>query len=271
MQFILTSASIPEEDTSTNKFYEGMTGKYAESLCIIRGSVVAEADKAQVEAEASKVVEVDLAALFGGGVKALDQFGVFFSATGLEAPELVDMDSARGWLGEALPLLRPFERLNAAVRAGCSTLSELSDLVFPGQRDAVEATDILLNLAALGIDDRGGALLPVRMHMFIRGVQELTACCNPDCDGRPDDGLLLGRVSVNRPVGRCSCGAKTYELQTDRNCGALFLKGYASNLEGDFYFWNENPDPAKKFAEISLYVLSEGESAEGLENLNMHL
>lgn len=265
VQFILTSASIPEEDTSTNKFYEGMTGKYAESLCIIRGSVVAEADKAQVEAEASKVVEVDLAALFGGGVKALDQFGVFFSATGLEAPELVDMDSARGWLGEALPLLRPFERLNAAVRAGCSTLSELSDLVFPGQRDAVEATDILLNLAALGIDDRGGALLPVRMHMFIRGVQELTACCNPDCDGRPDDGLLLGRVSVNRPVGRCSCGAKTYELQTDRNCGALFLKGYASNLEGDFYFWNENPDPAKKFAEISLYVLSEGESAEGLE------
>lgn len=265
VQFILTSASIPEDDTSTSRFYEDMTGKRAENLCIIRGSVSRRADAARLDIEASRVAEIDLAALLGGGARTLDQLETFASVAGLEAPELNDVDMAKNWLGEVLPVLRPFERLATAVRAGCATLSELSELVFPGQNDAVAATDILLNLAALGADERGGTLLPVRMHMFVRGVQELTACCNPDCAHRPDDGLLLGKINVNHPVGRCSCGAKTYELLTDRNCGALFLKGYASNLEGDFYFWNENPEPAKKFTEISLYVLSEGESAEGLE------
>lgn len=78
-------------------------------------------------------------------------------------------------------------------------------------------------------------------------------------------GFSLAKVRVNKPVGRCSCGAKTYELQSDRNCGAIFLKGYASETEGDFYFWNEDPDPLKKFSEVILYVLGVNESADGLE------
>ena len=265
MQFILTSASIPEDDASTESFYEDMTGKSSSRLAIIRGKTTEIIGDGASEFDSLAMMEVDLGALLAGGTQMLDQIDAFAAAVGLVRPEFADEESARVWLGEALPSLLPFRRLDACVRGGCSTLGELALRVFPGQEHSEEAADILLNIAALGRDGRGSALLPVRMHMFVRGIQELTACCNPGCPDAPDDDLALGGIEINRPSGRCRCGAKTYELLTDRNCGALFLKGYAASLEGDFYFWNENPDPMQKFSEVCLYVLGKGESAEGLE------
>ena len=266
LQFILTSASIPEEDTSAKAFYADMTGKVAANLAIIRGKTTEIVGAGALEFDSSAMMEVDLGNLLAGGIQMLDQVDVFAAAIGLAHPDFASEEEAQNWLGEALPKLLPFRRLDARVRGGCSTLEELASSVFPGQELGVEATDVLLNIAALGRDEKGGALLPVRMHMFVRGIQELTACCNPCCPDAPDDGLALGGIGINRPAGRCECGAKTYELLTDRNCGALFLKGYSANLEGDFYFWNENPDPMQKFSEVHLYVLGKGESAEGLES-----
>ena len=265
IQFILTSASIPEDDTSTKSFYEDMTGKSAAHLAIIRGKTTEITGAGASELSSSAMMEIDLGDLLAGGAQTLDQIDVFASAVGFAHPDFAGEEEARIWLGDTLPKLLPFQRLDACVRGGCATLEELASKVFPDQELSEEATDILLNIAALGRDGKGSALLPVRMHMFVRGIQELTACCNPSCPDAPDDGLALGGIGINKPVGRCRCGAKTYELLTDRNCGALFLKGYAANLEGDFYFWNENPDPMQKFSEVCLYVLGKGESAEGLE------
>lgn len=265
IQFILTSASIPEDNASTVAFYKDMTGKKPDGLCIVRGRVAERTPGEELEVTARSIVEIDLGALLSGGIQTIDQVDVFASIAGLRHEGFEDEAAATSWLGKALPRISPYVRLEKAVRGDCLTLKELSRIVFPGQEDAEEATDILLNLAAIARVENAGALLPVRMHMFVRGVQELTACCNPDCPDAPNDGLSLGNIKINKPAGRCGCGAKTYELQTDRNCGALFLKGYVSNLEGDFYFWNENPNPLQSFTEISLYVLAKGESAEGLE------
>lgn len=265
IQFILTSASIPEDDHSTLAFYHDMTGKTPGSLEIIRGKTANSFSGGAIEVDASAIAEISLDALLAGGTDMVDQVDAFGVAAGLENQPFKDEADARAWIATMLPKLAPFRRLNELVRAGCSTLEEIASVAFPDQKDAVEATDVLLNMAALGKSVDGSVLLPVRMHMFLRGVQELTACCNPSCPEGEDDGLQLGKIHVNRPAGRCSCGAKTYALKTDRNCGAIFLSGYASEIEGDFYFWNEDPDPAKKFSEIILYVLREGESADGLE------
>lgn len=265
VQFIMTSASIPEDDTTTCQFYEDMTGKNDSSLEIIRGQVSFGDKKAFIDVDASSLTELNIAALFGSDVELCDQMDALASIAQLPAPNLRTKEDVQLWIAENLPKFVPFEALNRAVRTECKTLEELAAAVFPGQCDAIEATDILINLAALGKDSNGSAILPVRMHMFIRGVQALSACCNPDCTCRPDDKLPLGRIGVNEETGRCKCGAKTYELQTDRNCGALFLKGYVSNLDGDFYFWNENPDPLNKFSVVNLYVLEEGESVSKLE------
>lgn len=264
-QFILTSASIPEDDCSTLAFYTDMTGKPAADLEIIRGKTTNTFGGDAIEVDASKVTEVSLEALLAGGASMVDQVDAFGAATGLGYRAFEDEDGARAWIAATLPKLAPFRRMNECVRSGCSTLDEIASIAFPGEEGAVEATDVLLNIAALGKRHDGSVLLPVRMHMFVRGVQELTTCCNPSCPDGEDDGLQLGKVRVNKPVGRCSCGAKTYELKTDRNCGAVFLSGYASDIDGDFYFWNEEPDPIESFSEIVLYVLREGESTEGLE------
>lgn len=265
VQFILTSASIPEDDSSTMSFYEDMTGKSCASLEIIRGKIANTFEGDAKEVEASAIIETDLGALLSGGIDLVDQLDAFAVQVGIDDRSFGDESEARSWIADKLPSLAPFRRLNECVRSGCSTLGKIAEVVFPEQKNSVEATDILLNIAALGKTADGNALLPVRMHMFIRGIQELTACCNPDCPDSQNDGLQLGKVRVNKPVGRCSCGAKTYELQSDRNCGAIFLKGYASETEGDFYFWNEDPDPLKKFSEVILYVLGVNESADGLE------
>lgn len=265
VQFILTSASIPEDDRSTLAFYGDMTGKHSGYLEIIRGKTASPFNGDGIEADASAIAEISIDAVLSGGSDMVDQVDAFGVATGLGNRTFEDETGARTWIATMLPKLAPFRRLNERVRSGCSTLDEIASFVFPDQKDAIEATDVLLNMAALGKNADGSVLLPVRMHMFLRGVQDLTACCNPNCPEGEDDGLRLGKIRVNRPAGRCSCGAKTYELKTDRNCGAVFLSGYASEIEGDFYFWNEDPDPTKKFSEIILYVLAEGESADGLE------
>lgn len=260
LQFILTSASIPEDDTSTVRFYEDMTGKPDSSLSIIRGTSINRMGLGSGEIPMDVLTHIDLSVLSGSDKTAAVQISSFLDNMGLSDRPVSTLAEARCRLGEALSRTATFCRLDGAVRSSCYSMSELAELVFPGKDGAEEALDVLLNLAAVATDAEGKPLLPVRMHMFIRGVQGLTACSNPDCGHRGGDSLQLGEIQLNKPAGRCSCGAKTYELLTDRTCGALFLKGYAETTDGDFYFWNERPEDDEKFIEVDLYVPSEGEN-----------
>lgn len=265
IQFILTSASIPDDDSSTIEFFQDMTGKSGNGLSIIRGTSVLRGSAGAVEVPASSLRKTDIAALQKGGASLIHQVECIATAFGMEQPVFSSDREASRWLGTTLPKLAPYCRLEDTLRTSTETLGEVAKYAFPGQPDAVIATDALMNLAAVAKVGEGQALLPVRMHMFARGIQELVACSNPSCPERHADGLELGRIYVNRPCGRCACGAKTYDLETDRNCGALFLKGYASSLEGDFYFWNEKPADSTDFIEISLYVPTSDEEVSGLE------
>ena len=263
-QFILTSASIPEDDSSTVRFYEDMTGKSGNGLAIIRGTTQDRTGMGAGEIPVFVLEGVDLASLQAEDAVAVKQIVTFLTDMGhspLPAMSLVD---ARRELGRGLASTATFCRLDGAARGACHSMDELAELVFPGQGKGVEALDVLMNLAALALDEAGRPLLPMRMHMFIRGVQSLTACVNPECPNRGDDALPLGKIYLNKPAGRCSCGAKTYNLMTDRTCGALFLRGYAASTDGDFYFWNEKPEASQGYSEVDLYVPS---GAERLDKL----
>lgn len=266
IQFIMTSASIPDDDSSTLRFYGDMTGKSDDGISIIRGKKQFPLGHADIEVKAQDLLCVDLNQLLEGGEKTVSQLGLLSERLNVgEVPS--DYELAKKWIGTTLPRLGAFERLNKEAREECRTLAELANAVFPEQKNNKEAVDILLNIAALGVDAKGAPILPVRMHMFVRGIQEFSACCNPDCRCRQDDTLKLGKIGVNRPVGRCECGAKTYELQVDRNCGALFLKGYVTGVDDceDFWFWNEAPEPKDKYSELNLYILGDEESGGKLE------
>lgn len=265
IQFILTSASIPEETSSVEAFFEDMSGKSKSSLAIVRGSTKLIDLAGGIEVSASELAEIDVNMLHESEIDIIDQLSAFAQITRLGNGRFSGLEEARRWIADNLPLIKAYRMLEKALREGAATLPEVADAVFPGETSNQEAIDVLLNVAALGIDGEGRALLPVRMHMFIRGIQDLTACSNPDCEHAVEDGLNLGKVSVNTPPARCPCGSKSYSLQTDRNCGALFLRGWVSATDGDFYFWNEDSRNDAGMKEMLLYVLSEGENAIGLE------
>lgn len=254
LQFILTSASIPEDDTSTIKFFRDLTGKASDSLEIVRGNVSHSDASGDLDLNSSDLITIDLDELTSGDDGIITQIDALSSILDVPHEPFETKADAQLWLGTTLPRVRAFELLDSAVRGSCMTLNELADTVFPDQPERIAATDILLNLSALALGSKSASLLPVRMHMFVRGIQELTACINPACPDGTHDGLPLGKVSINRAPGRCTCGAKTYDLQTDRNCGAVFIKGYVSNQEGDYYFWNEAPATSKGFKKALLYV-----------------
>lgn len=265
IQFIFTSASIPEDDESTRSFFEDMTGKESSSLEIIRGrkAEIDVHDGLEVPPEA--LLEIDTAALQGTDIEVSDEIDAFSHCIGVRHPDFSGVDDARRWLGSALLKLNPYRRMEKFIREGASTLPEIAEGAFPESDDSVAATDTLLNIAAIAVDERGNALLPVRMHMFIRGIQNLVGCSDPDCSEISRDPLPLGRIGINDSVGRCACGGKTFELATDRNCGAIFLKGYVSDAEGDFYFWNDRPENDEFFYEMYLYVVPDGADTTGME------
>lgn len=263
-QFILTSASIPDDDASTIRFFEDMTGKTGETLTIVRGKSTKQNPSGKPELSGAALRSVNLDALRGDDVAVSETIASFIAeATGQEAAAS-DLSEMRSLLGECLSKTATYCRLENAVRGGCHTLDDLVLDVFPNDDGKKEELDALINLAVLATDNSGKPLLPVRMHMFIRGVQGLTVCSNPDCPDHADDSLAFGKVYLNKPVGRCSCGAKTYTLMTDRSCGALFLRGYASSTDQDFYFWNERPEKDEGYFEIDLYVPNKGEKLENL-------
>ncbi len=263
-QFILTSASIPKDDSSTVRFYEDMTGKAGNDLAIIRGTTQDRTAMGTGEIPVAALERVDLENLQAEDAVVIKQIAAFLNDMGHSPLPAMSLIDARCELGRALAGTATFCRLDGAARGACHSMDELAELVFPGQDKGAVALDILMNLAALALDEASRPLLPMRMHMFIRGVQSLTACVNPACPNRGDDSLPLGKIYLNKPAGRCSCGAKTYNLMTDRTCGALFLRGHAESTDGDFYFWNEKPEVSQGYSEVDLYVPSGSESLDKL-------
>lgn len=257
-QFILTSASIPEDNRPVRKFFQDMTGKKSceAELVLVRGPRPVPPDLSGcIEVEPTVLLSVDIAELVSGEEGVTSCASKLAMVIGTKGPRsTIDCPT---WLGETLCGWAPFRRLSAKVRSGASTISELAQAAFPGgSAEAEEATDILINLAAKATDASGKPLIPIRMHMFVRGIQSLVACCNPDCPDHTFESDPFGWVGVNKTVGRCpSCGCATYSLTTDRSCGAAFLKGYVRSMDGDFWFWNSSLPDDDSFRETALYIL----------------
>ena len=265
-QFILTSASIPRDEAPVRKFFADLTGKDGTALSVIRGEKEEFSLTAGDEIPARILANIDLHPDADVPLTASVALKGIEAAIGNieEGPD--DEDAPEIRLGRLLRHLSPFARMESALRGSTAmTLDELATQTFPGgsSSDESAATDALLNIAAVAKDAGGGSLLPVRMHMFVRGIQELTVCCDPACGAPGPKYGPLGTVYVNHPVGRCSCGAKLYHLSTDRNCGALFLSGFASNVSSDFDFWEEDAEEADNLKPTDLYILSDDERAAG--------
>jgi len=241
VQFILTTASMPDDaENEINQFYYGLTGKDHNNCVFITGHKE-EIDESAIEikTDAKKLSKLDANQVEEALIaKKISEFAKEIFNVDLD--EKLSNDEAQEWLYDSLPKYEPYISLYKACRDGAKSYSEIKQIVFGNDECSSKALDVLLVLAPLAKkDDR--MLFPVRLHMFIRGIQGLYACSNPNCNCTnvkysSDEKLPLGNIVSNK-INRCECGAKVYELVNHIKCGALYFKVFFKKVVGQPYYY----------------------------------
>ena len=264
VQFILTTASMPiDSEDSINSFYSGLTGKTCDSFAFLRGSKEPIVDNVRIH------TDVDALASVGSDQVSNDQQIVekiikFAKCVySIDLPVDIETTVAQEWLYDNLPEYEAFVKLNGLCRDGAKSYGCIRNTLFGEHEKASEALDSLLSVVSLAAKD-GNILFPVRLHMFLRGLQGLYACSNPQCHHSKyseAEKLHLGKV-VSIQKEKCECGARIYELVNHIKCGALYLKVFVQQSEGAPY-WYVFPNrglngDVSSLKEMLLYVVPEG-------------
>ena len=254
LRFIMTSASIPKDDTeAVAKFACSLSAQQITKnrFQIITGTEV------RIETEKCRSHRAKSIVEFYAPDYRSDKDALMNVCDALDFDmadcDFDDEESVAKALGKNLANCRPIMEIAKKCRGRATAFSELAKTAYPedSEADAEKAASILLSLAVMAKSGKGIPFLPVRLHMFFRGIDGLFACVNPCC---PDynESIKLGRIYTQRR-NTCSCGGKVYEVVNDRTCGALFLKGYYHN-DDMTCIWNEIgiSDP-NSFSSIALY------------------
>lgn len=258
VQFILTSASVPSDDTPIYKFACELSAQNekANNFKIIRGKEEP-IELTASEIKAQDLFDFDIDALQGDWDTKKEAIADFARRLKFDTDcDFDDEKSVEVWLYKCLFNTNPMRRIMQATRGNAMSFNQLALKTFPSEEAEIaqKATSAFLAIAPLAKNANNQVLYPARLHMMFRGLQGIYACSNPMCKHKNHDGSLgLGRVYLNKPGTRCDCGGMIYELLNERSCGALFLRGYMDISEGSNPFiWNE---PGVQFTENLKEVL----------------
>lgn len=276
LQFILTSASIPQEQNETVKHFicdlTAIDDPDKFDIEIVTGAQEKLDYAAAIDVPAERIASFDLDKFHSDeSLKGIEEFG---SIIGLK-PEECDFTSEEdvyAWLYEKLPRIKPLLRIMENCRGKATSFDELSRIVFPESdiETAKKAVSVLLSIAPKAKSRTGQVLFPSRLHMMFRGISGIYACANPDCSCKNHNGILpFGKIYIGNYPDICQCGGKVYELLNDRTCGALFLKGYLDEAEPRARFvWNKKGRiNENSFKEVDYYVLPKEGGFTGRTNV----
>lgn len=264
LQFILTSASIPQnENAKVEKFICDLTAVDNPELHEIQ-IITGEREKIQYEhsydVKPEKMAVFDIDSLHSADrLEAIKKFG-----------DLVNLDTNKcsfskeedveQWLYSELIKLKPLLKIMENCRGKAVSFEKLASNVFPevSEEIAQKAVSVLLSIAPMAKNKEGQVLFPSRLHMMFRGIRGIYACANPNCSEKHHTSdIPLGKIYIGNHDDVCKCGGKIYELLNDRTCGALFLKGYIDEDEPQARFvWNKKGIVTDKtFKEIHYYII----------------
>lgn len=179
-----------------------------------------------------------------------------------------------GYLGTQLPYLHVFQQLWKSTSEGAISFHTLATQLFPNEDEQKRSipTSALLSLAAAASTSDDRPLLPVRAHLFFRGLPPLYACINPQCSARKvkiEEPSILGTLWLS-PRLHCLCGARVYELYAHRNCGTLFLRAFPSGEMAEFY-WHEPGKGPEKTIETLLLLGQPHSKTNEYEPVDLHV
>ncbi|CAM3710711.1 DEAD/DEAH box helicase [Marinicrinis lubricantis] len=260
VQFILTTASMPQnEQEAIDAFYSGLTRKEPTSCEFLFGTKEPVPEELAVKTDINALSSIGSEQVQGEGItvrikkfaKAIFQY---------DLPNDISQSQAQEWLYDNLPKYQAFVMLNKLCRDGAKSYSEIRKELFGDSENAEKALDALLALVPLAAKN-GNILFPVRLHMFLRGLQGLYACSNPKCTCAKyseSEKLPLGKV-ISIPKDKCECGGRIYELVNHIKCGALYFKVFVQKNDGQPYWYafpkrGLNGD-ANSLNEMLLYVV----------------
>jgi len=264
VQFILTTASMPSSTTSDEaaiaSFFEGLTGKEYDKCIPLFGKKEDIKKEFRVVTDAKALVAVGTSQVTAEEI--CDRIRSFAEKVfRVKLPDEFSTSDAQEWLFDNLPDYEAYVMLHKLCRDGAKPHSLLRKEIFGDSEYAADTLDALLIVVSLAKKE-GNILFPVRLHMFVRGLQGLYACSNPKCtcDGKKyseKEKLPLGKV-ISIPRERCDCGARIYELVNHVKCGALYLKVYVQKMTGTGY-WYAFPSRglrggANDLTEMLLYI-----------------
>lgn len=265
VQFILTTASMPTDDPEAIEgFFNGLTGKEYSQCVPLFGVKEDPKTEFRIMTDAAKIASVGSSQVtkeeICGRVRLFAD-----KVFGEVLTEDISAAEAQTWLFDNLPDYQAFVDLHKLCRDGAKSYTVLKNEIFGDAEEAEDALDALLVIVSLA-EKNGEILFPVRLHMFVRGIQGLYACSNPKCvcKGRhysEDEKLPLGKV-ISVPRDKCECGGRIYELVNHIKCGALYFKVYVQKTTGTGY-WYVFPSEglsggSNDLTEMLLYVCPNG-------------
>lgn len=262
LQFILTSASVPSnKDEEIERFANDLTAcEVEEQFARIRGK------NAHIDFSGSRIINpndfanynVDL--LYGDTEIKIGAIREFCTIAGIKISSEYNQEVWERELYDGLSRTNPMLELMKHCRGNAIKYSELPELVFPDsdKKNAEKAIEAFLAIAPLAKKD-GQVLFPTRIHLMFRGLQGIYACTNPQCSCKQNHGMTLGKIYVHNVPDICECGGRVYELENDRACGAIFIRGFIdSNEHKPKFVWNKagviRPDSLR---EVKFYVVND--------------
>lgn len=205
VNFAVTSATIGDEDNPAAEqklktFVSQLTGKPADSIVVIGGKrIVPEMDAAK----ATVAIE-SINAKYGTKIS------------------LADIERLR-------------KKLNANPVLSTKQIAKQLDSVI--SKDTVKSLEVINALSdkvdGLNKADGGkAALLPSRIHYFIRSINGVYACVNPECSRHKKIRLGIGSLTTYQNTNCPVCKSKMLEVATCPSCGGLIVVGENSTSEG---------------------------------------
>lgn len=264
VQFILTTASMPVDDKhSIQNFFSGLTGKNYSDCVPLFGKKESHKTEFRIMTDARKIASIGTSQVTEDQIcKRVSAFAK--NVFGTELPNGISVSDAQEWLYDNLPDYQAYIKLHELCRDGAKSYTVLRNEIFGDDLQSSDALDALLVVVSLA-KKNGEILFPVRLHMFVRGIQGLYACSNPKCTCNAkyseEERLHLGKV-ISIPRDKCDCGSRVYELINHTKCGSLYFKVFVQKNEGSG-FWYTFPTEglsggANELTEMLLYICPDG-------------
>lgn len=180
----LISGSNVSDEAAIASFFEGLTGKEYDKCIPLFGKKEDIKKEFRVVTDAKALVAVGTSQVTAEEI--CDRIRSFAKKVfRVKLPDEFSTSDAQEWLFDNLPDYEAYVMLHKLCRDGAKPHSLLRKEIFGESEYAADALDALLIVVSLAKKE-GNILFPVRLHMFVRGLQGLYACSNPKCtcDGK---------------------------------------------------------------------------------------